>query len=60
MTVTEALRIVKGQTPDCSKAETTSAWQLLVDNGMIWDMTPHYARLAACMIEAGVLKRNPA
>jgi len=55
-----AISIVKGQTPDCSREEIRKAWQWLVDSGKVWDMGSHYSHLAACMIEAGTLERNPA
>jgi len=60
MSTSEAISIVKGDTPDCSKHETLAAWQHLVDNGTIWNMGYRYSALAACMIEAGTLERNPA
>lgn len=60
MKTSDAISIVKGLTPDCSKAEITAAWQHLVDVGTVWNMGPHYSRLAACMIEAGTLERNAA
>lgn len=60
MTSAEAKAIVRGKTPDCSRDEIHAAWQYLVDNGEVWDMTIRESRLAACMIEAGTLERNAA
>jgi hypothetical protein len=60
MRTSEAISIIKGYTPDCSRAEILEAWQHLVDVGTIWNMGEHWSKLAACMIEAGTLKRNEA
>lgn len=58
MTTSDAISIIKGITPDCSREETLKAWQHLVDNGTVWRMGLDFSRLAACMIEAGTLTRN--
>lgn len=60
MNTSDAISIVKGYTPDCSKAEIIEAWQCLVDNGTVWNMGHHYSLMASCMIEAGALERNAA
>lgn len=60
MRTSEAISIVKGITPDCSKTETLAAWQTLVDSGTVWNMGKQYSQMAACMIAAGTLERNPA
>jgi hypothetical protein len=60
MTTGEAISIVKGQTPDCSREQIRKAWQHLVDTGTIWNMGKDYSLMASCMIAAGTLERNAA
>lgn len=60
MTTSAAISVIKGVTPDCSREEIRNAWQHLVDVGTVWRMGAEYSRMAACMIEAGTLERNPA
>lgn len=60
MNNSEAISIVKGHTPDCSKEEITKAWQYLVDNGAVWDLGKKFSLMASCMIAAGTLERNGA
>lgn len=65
MNTSDAIAIVKGRTPDCSREEIRSAWQHLVNTGTVWNMEKYgrgqwYAQMASCMLEAGILERNAA
>lgn len=60
MNTNDAISIVKGKTPDCSREEIRSAWQVLVDTGVVWEMGTWFSKMASCQIEAGTLERNEA
>jgi len=60
MTQRDAIAIVKGQTPDCSRDEIRDAWQKLVDDGTIWRMEKRLTDMACCLIASGNIERNAA
>lgn len=46
------------ETEDDQDEETLiSAWQRLVDTGLVWKLQGFYGRSASAMIEAGTLRR---
>lgn len=60
MTQSDAVQIVKGDKPDCSRQEITKAWQKLVNDGTIWRMEKRLTDMACAMLAAGVIERNAA
>lgn len=56
----EAVQIINGDIPDCSREEIRKAWQSLVDSGAVWQMSGWWTKMASCQIEAGTLERNVA
>lgn len=60
MSNSEAVSIIKGHIPDCSREEIRNAWQHLIDDGVIWRMNKWWTDMAACQIAAGTVERNAA
>jgi hypothetical protein len=53
MTPTEAVFIAEGVTEPKDEAHYLSAWQLLVDTGLCWQLQGWYGRTANMLIARG-------
>jgi hypothetical protein len=54
MTVVQAVEIIKAE--DTTPEENKTAWQWLVDTGLLWDaLEGSYARMGQEMIDMGIL-----
>lgn len=58
MTKQDAADIIRDRVPDCGKDEVRDAWQLLVNTGDVWQMSPWHVQMAQCLLSAGVIERN--
>ena len=56
-TIFEAIMIAEGATPPASKEEYLEAWQLLVDDGIGWQLQGWFGRRAHALIEEGAIDR---
>ena len=50
----KAVDIVEGMYEDLEEHEYISAWQHLIDNGLVWQLQGTFGRMAARLIEEGV------
>jgi hypothetical protein len=48
-----------GDTPEEKETAYISAWQLLIDTGLAWQLQGWFGRQAAQMIEEGLCKSAP-
>ena len=54
-TIFEAIMLAEGVIPPSSEEEYLEAWQLLVDDGIVWNLQGWFGRTAHALIEEGVI-----
>ena len=55
MTIFEATMIAEGVYEPSDKQEWIAAWQLLLDDGIVWSLQGWFGRMARNLIDSGII-----
>jgi hypothetical protein len=51
-------RIIKYESGELDEKETLRLFAHLIRTGVVWELQGHYGRVAASLIEAGIISKN--